>query len=895
MASLCSCEHPAIEGRLPEIPWRCTQCLASVPKDEILQDPSVFSDTRRKLIRRSSLNLSWPKYMVYSGDEGTSQHVASVLKSDEYIADHTALDSGLSNPECPSEEQQIQAAHPITHQYYKYKSLETNSSTGETSHIRIFQLSSGGREDPLHGKLLVKVLNGLLRYEAVSYTWADETGDKGRHRPLYLENSWYRLPITKSCEAMLRRFRHETGTRDLWVDSICINQEDPQERRQQVGLMPEIYSRAQKALVYLGAGSKRISDAIFALNADKQSSQVYAADYYYIRAIKELFSLPYFSRVWIIQELALAKEVAFYHGYDLQSFGLDHSLEKITDMLRIASARDVIPLWLRHCGQPKLNSWREAGSLIFDGISNEASKPEDKIFGFLGMMSGASAEGLTADYDLTVEQVYTGIATFLMSKGHLLGLLKRANCRGSRLAKYNNEPLDLPSWVPDFRQAASIGNCYLNRDFCPIYIQSNPDNSQALSTPEAVLRLTGSLVIHGYRILRGIEVIESQLDYVYVHDSGFKIWVRFQEFFKSNMDIIMLPCNSNLEPYALHLRKTGIRNSDNCYIYVGLCQVGLPRSYSSQDGKIALQPEYFPITQKNNSGVVRSMDEFLGQNPHLEITFDAWRLWFSRKEEDSPSSESAQVWQAIGLDPCQDRIRRLARLLPARKVNVPQSFGETVSPTPRRLMRHMPSNYDELWYQWPQAFDAVTSAARIYVTKGLDSPRELHQKLLTDLREKIEPWKKATLRMIDELDWELDYGAFLGGLYPFRPFRDISDIRYPTRRDLRDLGLSSVDDATALFDAIHWNIEIPLRAYLARVYYAERKSEDGRTSHPVRTGIEYLIGNWGEFIKLLSLFPRGHTVTDSVERILEKISRCSDSDVRYPPFILGSYEKFVII
>ncbi|KAG4220628.1 hypothetical protein PC116_g30893 [Phytophthora cactorum] len=297
-------------------------------------------------------------------------------------------------------------------------------------------------------------------------------------------------------------------------------------------------------------------------------------------------------------------------------------------MLRIASARDVIPLWLRHCGQPKLNSWREAGSLIFDGISNEASKPEDKIFGFLGMMSGASAEGLTADYDLTVEQVYTGIATFLMSKGHLLGLLKRATYRESRLAEYNNKPLDLPSWVPDFRQAALIGNCDLNPEFCPIYIQSNPDNSQALPTPEAVLRLTGSLVIHGYRILMGIEVIESEPDYVYQYTLGFKIGVRFQELFKSNMDIIVLPCNSNLEPYALHLRKTDIRNSDNCYIYVGLCQLGLPRSYSSRDGTIALQPEYFPISPENDSGVVRSMDEFLGQNQHLEIKFDAWRLWF---------------------------------------------------------------------------------------------------------------------------------------------------------------------------------------------------------------------------------------------------------------------------
>lgn len=120
-----------------------------------------------------------------------------------------------------------------------------------------------------------------LQYEALSYCWATEDGDDSRSQVIYCDGA--QILITKNCEAALRRLRTDED-RILWIDAICINQSDDQERSSQVNRMQLIYTYASSVKVYLGeplddvdeSTNERISDTtvnfLAALHAELKDS-----------------------------------------------------------------------------------------------------------------------------------------------------------------------------------------------------------------------------------------------------------------------------------------------------------------------------------------------------------------------------------------------------------------------------------------------------------------------------------------------------------------------------------------------------------------------------------------------------------------------------------------------
>jgi hypothetical protein len=94
-------------------------------------------------------------------------------------------------------------------------------------------------------------------YEALSYTWATEDGDCKRTSQIRCDGT--RIWVTKNCELALRYLRKENSNRVLWVDAICINQRDNEERGHQVGMMRNVYSKATEVLVWLGESSKEMT------------------------------------------------------------------------------------------------------------------------------------------------------------------------------------------------------------------------------------------------------------------------------------------------------------------------------------------------------------------------------------------------------------------------------------------------------------------------------------------------------------------------------------------------------------------------------------------------------------------------------------------------------------
>ncbi|KAF2666153.1 HET-domain-containing protein [Microthyrium microscopicum] len=149
-------------------------------------------------------------------------------------------------------------------------------------------------------------------YEAISWCW----GTVPPRHPIRIrdENGDFCFKVTKNLEQALRRLRLPDKYRTIWIDTICIHQNDLQEKSRQVALMSEIYGRAQRVLIWLGdedAISRRafafIQDHLLLLQKFDRLCQESAFDEDWMSLIR-FTERPWFSRRWVIQEIALADQ-----------------------------------------------------------------------------------------------------------------------------------------------------------------------------------------------------------------------------------------------------------------------------------------------------------------------------------------------------------------------------------------------------------------------------------------------------------------------------------------------------------------------------------------------------------------------------------------------------------
>ena len=112
--------------------------------------------------------------------------------------------------------------------------------------------SATNSNDPIHIMLETYEDDDCPEYETVSYAWGGENNDYTRDKPVYVGEFWDILLQTSNCWNMLQYLRPSRGYRLIWVDAICINQEDTRERSVQVAKMGSIYSHSLRVVIYLG-------------------------------------------------------------------------------------------------------------------------------------------------------------------------------------------------------------------------------------------------------------------------------------------------------------------------------------------------------------------------------------------------------------------------------------------------------------------------------------------------------------------------------------------------------------------------------------------------------------------------------------------------------------------
>ena len=93
-------------------------------------------------------------------------------------------------------------------------------------------------------------------YEALSYTW----GQPIFPEILHTDNGV--LKITENLALALRRLRFKERVRYLWIDAVCINQNDATDKSRQVAMMGSIYKSARRVICWLGQADESINDAM---------------------------------------------------------------------------------------------------------------------------------------------------------------------------------------------------------------------------------------------------------------------------------------------------------------------------------------------------------------------------------------------------------------------------------------------------------------------------------------------------------------------------------------------------------------------------------------------------------------------------------------------------------
>jgi len=191
--------------------------------------------------------------------------------------------------------------------------------------IRILILHGGSSGEPLRGTLEHTIVETGTGYHAISYSW----GDSSTPCSILLEGC--QMPLTQSLFNTLVRLRYPNKDRQLWADGLCINQSDNVEKAAQVALMPQIYTYAGRVLVHLGMeadGSELLPDLLSKLekaNASSSRVQMLSSEEFLShglpspddgvwKALVAFFCRPWFLRVWIIQEVILARDIRFFCG-----------------------------------------------------------------------------------------------------------------------------------------------------------------------------------------------------------------------------------------------------------------------------------------------------------------------------------------------------------------------------------------------------------------------------------------------------------------------------------------------------------------------------------------------------------------------------------------------------
>lgn len=271
-----------------------------------------------------------------------------------------------------------------------------------------------GKEATFHCTLHVHPIDNAPPYEALSYVWGDPT------RSVYITLSGFSFAIHSSLASALFDLRHAEKPRTLWVDALCINFMDLEERSHQIRLMANIYKGASRVVVYLGKGDERVAYPLDSRQTLLENSELEHTSLSIRLAVRAgmnaLMLLPWFGRVWILQEVYNAKSLHFYYG--TRQFSSD-KLRKIAGLAGVYKTTAALTILDVLPDSQRLERVTGCGFHLHDLLQLSGrftcTDPRDHIYGLLGMVDKSiNTSVIKPDYSKTSQEVMKDVLAYLL-------------------------------------------------------------------------------------------------------------------------------------------------------------------------------------------------------------------------------------------------------------------------------------------------------------------------------------------------------------------------------------------------------------------------------------------------------------------------------------------------
>lgn len=370
---------------------------------------------------------------------------------------------------------------------YRYQRLNDASKQ-----IRLFYLDPESRNVNLTGTIKIVRLQSAPVFETLSYAWGQpelisSISIDGR-RP---------LGITANLEEALHRLRLPDRSRTLWIDAICINQDNVEERNFQVRLMHSIFSSSVRTIAFLGSEAghsamiPEVNMRFGAISPDLTHQDVEDASEYSIvgipdpgdqswQALTAFFSRAWFRRVWVFQEAIVSKQVLITCGnwscpletlaplLKLVKLGIAGHLvnqrygEERSSELEFSyqanfsgnEARSALTLFQAMLHHRQRREELRLGNTLLECRHTAATDPRDHVYALLGLCFEREIDMLQPDYSQSLATAYARYTIYMFEEEangtELLGLAGLAFNR-----------LNVPSWVVDWSSVKSTQNALM--------------------------------------------------------------------------------------------------------------------------------------------------------------------------------------------------------------------------------------------------------------------------------------------------------------------------------------------------------------------------------------------------------------------------------------------------
>jgi hypothetical protein len=346
------------------------------------------------------------------------------------------------------------------------------------------------RDDGLYADLVavnLHILEGVMidgttktiHYNALSYSW----GYPELSETLVVDGK--AKLISGQNAVALRALRHPTKIANLWIDALCINQDDKQEKSEQVAQMLAIYKKARSVTAWLGSPD---SDSLLAFACARRLpvlendlsehrerehklscvNQLTAIH----NALLGLFERPWFGRTWIRQEIYGARHLTVQCGLNSASW---EDFMRLADLMSTITplVRDVTTIpphqhkrIERLLDEARVNARvprngvkqpREILEVLMSSSEFEYTDPRDMFYAALGMCNVPTStrsnddqrKAVQVNYKKTLGEVYTDATLYIISRRDSLSDLKAL-----WTSQYHRTPLhskDLPTWAIDWQ------------------------------------------------------------------------------------------------------------------------------------------------------------------------------------------------------------------------------------------------------------------------------------------------------------------------------------------------------------------------------------------------------------------------------------------------------------